>query len=209
MLNHSCAVSGTVVELNAISVDPVFDPMMSAREKMHGREKAEKSFPSYEWQRLSLVLNQLQSGERCLEVGPGRGYLSKAINQKKLFAQQVAIDIVPAKSPKSKFGESVDFREMSIENIEFPDGYFDTIICMEVLEHLDDRAFVSGLNEVRRVCSRSLIISVPFLEPEPLPSYHKQRFSAERVSATFGGSKFFLMKTPVMRVPWVLIFESM
>jgi SAM-dependent methyltransferase len=46
--------------------------------------------------------------------------------------------------------------------LPFPDGSFDTALCLDVLEHIDDPS--SFLREVSRVAPRQLIVSVPNCE---------------------------------------------
>jgi ubiquinone/menaquinone biosynthesis C-methylase UbiE len=46
-----------------------------------------------------------------------------------------------------------------VEKLPFADGYFETVICTHVLEHvLDIRA---AITELRRICSKRLIVVVP------------------------------------------------
>jgi hypothetical protein len=79
---------------------------------------------------------------------------------------------------------------------------------MEVIEHLPDGKLERVLAQLRRVAARRLIVSVPFCEPLPLPHYHQQQFTAERILSMFPTAKFTLfLKSPVTRVPWMLIDE--
>jgi ubiquinone/menaquinone biosynthesis C-methylase UbiE len=61
---------------------------------------------------------------------------------------------------------NLDFQEGVIENIPFADGYFDKVICAEVLEHVFDKDV--ALSEVRRVLRPGgiLVISVPNLNAD-------------------------------------------
>jgi SAM-dependent methyltransferase len=47
----------------------------------------------------------------------------------------------------------------SIYKLPFADKFFDTVMCLEVLEHLDSPD--KGMEELCRVCRRWLIMSVP------------------------------------------------
>lgn len=196
-----------VIDLATVSMTTEARRLRSKRIEQFGSESVRK-FPDYEWQRLSYAFGLLQPGRALLEVGPGRGYLSQMIAKERLFQRQVAIDVVEAKSP-SKFGPRTEFRNLSIEDIDYPDRSFDVVVCMEVLEHLDDATLEDGLAQIRRICGGKLIMSVPLLEPEPLPSYHKQRFDEARIKDMFPQGKFtLLLKAPVTRVPWLLIEEE-
>jgi len=55
--------------------------------------------------------------------------------------------------------------EMEAQNLKFSDESFDTIIMVEVLEHLENPDLV--MNEIKRVTNNNLIISVPNIESIP------------------------------------------
>jgi ubiquinone/menaquinone biosynthesis C-methylase UbiE len=46
--------------------------------------------------------------------------------------------------------------------LPFKDYAFDAVSCMEILEHLPQTTFVSALNDLSRVASRYILVSVPF-----------------------------------------------
>ena len=48
----------------------------------------------------------------------------------------------------------------SVEALPFAAGSFDAVICLEVLEHLDDPA--AAVRELARVARKALILSVPY-----------------------------------------------
>lgn len=52
----------------------------------------------------------------------------------------------------------------SIENLPFPDKTFDLVICTEVLEHLPSTVLRKGIEELKRVTKRFILVSVPFME---------------------------------------------
>lgn len=51
------------------------------------------------------------------------------------------------------------FRIGSLLDLPYPDGRFELVLCLEVLEHLDEPE--RGLIELSRVAQRDLILSVP------------------------------------------------
>ena len=47
-----------------------------------------------------------------------------------------------------------------VQNLSFPDGAFDIVLCLQVLEHVPDP--VRAMLELKRVAARQLVISVPY-----------------------------------------------
>lgn len=50
----------------------------------------------------------------------------------------------------------------------FPDGAFDAVVCLEVLEHLPYPAYSSVLREIDRLARHSVLITVPYCEDRRL-----------------------------------------
>lgn len=69
-------------------------------------------------------------------------------------ANPACIDYCRARHP------GADFRVASVVDLPFADAAFDVVLCMEVLEHLDDPA--RGLSELARVARVGVVLSVPF-----------------------------------------------
>lgn len=200
------AFSGASIELASIELNPVArrirDECIAAK---GSEEEYDMGYPIYDWQRQCFVFEKLRPGQSCLEIGPGRCYLSKMIAESGMYERVCAIDIVA----RPRLPETVDFSVMSVGDMSFPDSTFDTVICTEVLEHLDDETLPKAIAEIRRVCRAQLIVSVPYNEPLPLPKYHKQQFTEEKVRRLFPNANYtLLLKKPVMRVPWMLIEEE-
>lgn len=199
-----------IVQLSNVRLTPMARRLRAERDARWGEAQARKAFPDYEWQRLSYVARRLDGGPSLLEVGPGRGFLSRMIAKGGLYERQEVVDIVdPPRSLRAKYGPGVGFRQMSAADLPDAEGAFDTVLCMEVLEHLDDETLPRALEQVRRVCGRRLILSVPFIEPLPLPAYHRQRFDEGRIRAMFPNARYtLLLKEPVSRLPWLLMEET-
>ena len=85
-------------------------------------------------------------GENILEVGSSDAYLKKIINNKNV----VCSDIIPKHNVEVQ----------NVEKLAFNDNSFDTVLCMEVLEHVDNP--INALKELKRVNKKRLIISVPY-----------------------------------------------
>ncbi|MBC6981699.1 bifunctional 2-polyprenyl-6-hydroxyphenol methylase/3-demethylubiquinol 3-O-methyltransferase UbiG [Caulobacter sp. 17J80-11] len=191
--------------MSAVDLHPLAAELREALVQRVGEEKHSKSFPLYDWQRISYAFGRIPRGDSLLEVGPGKRYLTQMLAKSRRYQRQAAIDIV---DHTGKMPKQVEFRQMSVAELDFPDKSFDTVLCMEVLEHLDTPLLQPAIDHLRRVCRGRLIMSVPYLEPLPLPSYHLQRFDTARVLEMFPHATMtVLFKEPVTRVPWLLLEE--
>lgn len=200
------SIPAQVVQLSAFELDNATARVRQRTLDKNGGVPSAR-FLDHEWARLSYANRRvLKGGKNYLEIGPGGGWFAKIVNSRKIFERMVAVDIVERRALPS----AVEFVQQSIEKLDYPDKSFDTVVCMEVLEHLDDATLASGLANLRRMCARQLLITLPFCEPLPLPEYHHQRFSESRVRELFPNGKYsILLKEPVTRVPWIFIEERL
>ncbi len=102
-----------------------------------------------------------KDSESVLEVGCGAGYslvdLQKFFKENTLFS---ACDIDPelVRLAKEK-NPGVNCEVASIYELPYEDKSFDTVVCLEVLEHLEDPR--KALSELARVSKKYVIISTP------------------------------------------------
>lgn len=104
-----------------------------------------------------------RAGKKILDFGCGLGGYSAKLTQ--LGFECTALDanekyVQTAKSIK------VDTRLQKGSRIEFPDGSFDTVIMVEVIEHLEDLDPI--LSEVKRVARNNVLMTCPNCTEEPL-----------------------------------------
>lgn len=108
------------------------------------------------------VLNLLRSLElqSILDVGAGEGFTMKKLKMKNEKLKIVGIEYSEdSVKIANKIYPDLDIRLGNIYNLKFKDDSFDCVLCMEVLEHLDDP--VKALAELKRVTKRYLLLSVP------------------------------------------------
>ncbi len=91
-------------------------------------------------------------GERALEVGVGTG---KNLPYYPRNAEVTAIDLSPrmlegARKKASALGLEVNFMEMDVQHLDFPENAFDTVFATFVFCSVPDP--VLGLQELNRVC---------------------------------------------------------
>jgi ubiquinone/menaquinone biosynthesis C-methylase UbiE len=114
-----------------------------------------------EFRRIYWILRMLspQDHENILDVGCGAGHILHRIGKGKLYG----IDLSPKmlSLTKSRLGDGVILKKCNAESIEYPDRFFEKIICSEVLEHTLDPSTV--IREIRRVAKAggTVVLSIP------------------------------------------------
>lgn len=117
--------------------------------------KRNKGFLSAAEEAIGFYLHKFPSAKRnaLLEIGVGTGEMFAAFA--KTYKTAVALDIAETMVTvaKSKSANGSLFCVASAEAIPFEDSSFDTILCMDVLEHVNSPATVMA--EIGRVLSPS------------------------------------------------------
>ncbi|MFO7525412.1 MAG: class I SAM-dependent methyltransferase [Ignavibacteriaceae bacterium] len=106
-----------------------------------------KRFTSYFYQ-LEYIF-KLQP-RNILEIGSGVGFLKKLLPEN---IKYFSVDISKYLSPDII---------ATIESLPFDDNSFEMVCCFQVLEHLPFEKFSSLLEELKRVSSKYVYISLPF-----------------------------------------------
>ncbi|CTQ54737.1 bifunctional 3-demethylubiquinone-9 3-methyltransferase/ 2-octaprenyl-6-hydroxy phenol methylase [Roseibium album] len=174
-----------------------------------GTASSKGLYSNHDWRRIQYCINLIEADKgSALDVGVGPAALLNFLNQARQFDQVTGID-VRRYSKLLLLDESIDYRIMDATKMIFNDESYDTVICMEVLEHLTLNSMIEALSELRRVAKKKLIMSVPFEEPEPLPSYHKQRFDQEKLIEYFPNAEIKLLQRPKRKGwPWAIMVEQ-
>lgn len=97
-------------------------------------------------------------GDSICDVGCGTGALLNYIRGKarKPFAEMVGVEMV---EPDQPIGDGITFVPGKVEDLNFADKSFDTVVCTHVIEHILD--IRRAIAELRRIARRRLIIVVP------------------------------------------------
>ena len=112
-------------------------------------------------ERLDGILDQVAAETprgRVLEVGCGEGLIARRLQQR--WADVTALDL-PDASLRSWWREHPGPRYVHADasRLPFPDGFFDVVVAVEVMEHLTRPQ--QGLVEMARVSTGHLVLSVP------------------------------------------------
>ncbi len=159
-----------------------------------------------------------KDSDSVLEVGCGAGY--SLLDLQKFFPKNTsfgACDIDPElvrlakeKNPNVKCGVC------SIYDLPYEDKSFDTVICLEVLEHLEDPE--KALSELARVSRKHVIISTPnepiwrilncfrgkYLKSFGNTPGHINHWSSRKLKDLV--SKYFEVTEVKQPLPWTIVY---
>ena len=99
------------------------------------------------------------AGKSILDIGCGHGVYGRELLKKGYEYTGIEAN----KEYAAEAGKYVNAVHMRAEKLDFPDQSFDTVILLEVLEHLEDP--YTALTEIRRVARKNLVVSVPNIGP--------------------------------------------
>lgn len=110
-----------------------------------------------EQKRIGDLLKLLpKHGAKVLDVGARDGYISILLTQ--VFDTVTALDLQMPQIDHPK----VNCVKGNITALEFPDNYFDAVLCAEVLEHLPPTMLATACAELWRVAKNLVVIGVPY-----------------------------------------------
>ncbi len=122
------------------------------------REPVSQLLVKYFFKSMEELLNTTRG--RLLDVGAGEGDAYQFLSPEITARGVTALEINPACFARmAKIAPSLTPVAGTIYEMPFEDDSFETVLCSEVLEHLDDPA--RGLQELLRVSRRWVLISVP------------------------------------------------
>ena len=112
---------------------------------------------------LDQMYRMLASTEPAtvLDAGCGEGFVVDYLARRDADLRIVGVDLSAAAVDyaQAHFGDRARFRTGSVYKLPFSDRSFDTVLCSEVLEHLDDPD--RAVEELKRVARKAVLITVP------------------------------------------------
>jgi ubiquinone/menaquinone biosynthesis C-methylase UbiE len=124
---------------------------------------------------MMAEMAEIKPGDKVLDVGCGTGNLTLAAQARAGASGEVhGIDAAPemievARSKAARSGANVDFQIGLIEQIPFPDGYFDVVLSSLMIHHLPDDLKRKGFVEMRRVLKPNGHLFAVDFEPPTSP----------------------------------------
>jgi ubiquinone/menaquinone biosynthesis C-methylase UbiE len=106
---------------------------------------------------LTVSLAGVKPGDAVLEVGCGTGTLTLEASRRAGPSGKVfGIDIIPAmieisRQKAAQANQDITFQLGSIDNIPFPDGQFDVVMCSFMIFHMSEAVRRKGIAEIYRV----------------------------------------------------------
>jgi len=137
--------------------------------------KPEKSdpLPFYYWpvigklyrERVELCLNALPFGGRVLEVGFGSGLLFPSLKERfdEIHGIDLNADASEIQAVFDRLGIAAYLKKGDILDLPYEDRFFDAVLCVSVLEHLQPDSLPRAMAEIKRVLkpSGNLVYGVP------------------------------------------------
>jgi len=200
-------VSVRLINLEAVVRDATVEKVRDDYIARFGPKSGKGLYYWQDWARFNYVLPLLPHGKRALDVGVFTGQFFDSMTLSGKFQHVTGIDVV-RKPNFYTITDEPDIREMNVAHLEFVDNSFDTVVCMEVIEHVDSHDYESSLSELRRVSAQYLLISVPFNEREPISANHRRRFTPDDMLHVFPQANYTLLYDPQQKLfIWALIEE--
>ena len=96
-----------------------------------------------------------------LDAGCGEGFVTKYLADRDPRLRLTGVDVSPEaiEYAQARFGDVARFCTGSVFTLPFSDNSFDTVVCSEVLEHINDAE--RAVQELKRVARRYVLITVP------------------------------------------------
>ena len=146
---------------------------------------------------IPRIMNEIQ-GRRILDVGCGAGVYGYLLRNKwqdtppgniqfRDFGNRdvsndqpellVGIDIQTENVQRCNKHDIYDFVALArAEQLPFPENYVDTILCVEVLEHLCKDDAVRALKQFERIARQRIVVTVPKRAVDPITGHDERAF---------------------------------
>ncbi|HLC03349.1 MAG TPA: class I SAM-dependent methyltransferase [Anaerolineales bacterium] len=103
--------------------------------------------------RVELCLGELDGGDRVLEVGFGSGvaFFNLSERYSEIHGVDLTADVERVGSFFDGFGLKTSLRNGSVLELPYPDRFFDSVLLISILEHLNPADLLRAFIEIARV----------------------------------------------------------
>jgi ubiquinone/menaquinone biosynthesis C-methylase UbiE len=103
--------------------------------------------------RVELCLGECTGGQRVLEVGYGSGLTFTNLQEMydEIYGLDLDADAGKVQQTFDAMGIPTQLTNGSVLEMPYPDGHFDTVLLISILEHLKPEQQVKAFEEMRRV----------------------------------------------------------
>jgi ubiquinone/menaquinone biosynthesis C-methylase UbiE len=119
--------------------------------------------------RVELCLSQCAGGDRVLEIGFGTGltFLNLSEKYREIHGLDLTADVARVTQVFASRGISTQLKQGNVLAMPYPDGYFDSVLLISILEHLQPSDQVKAFAEIRRVLrpGGQVVYGVPIERP--------------------------------------------
>jgi hypothetical protein len=154
-------------------------------------ETVAKRIPAANWSRADYCAKVADGSESLLDVGSGLGEFVNLCKQRRPDRQVTSVD---TRDWDLWFDASGRLERIKGGLPALGDQLArDTVTCFEVIEHLPPEDLPAAISNLRRLALQRLLISVPFMESEPLRSGHLTRFDEATLLDYFPDARFTIL----------------
>ncbi len=118
-----------------------------------------------EFREVAVVARDLFRPTRVLDVGCAKGYQVLALRREGVEAWGIDISDYAVSEAPAEVEPYLKVEEY--RKVHFPDGYFDLVLALEVLEHIPPTQIREVVRELRRLTSRWIWASIPCYGANP------------------------------------------
>ena len=147
------------------------------KKEQYPRPEKSDPLPFYYWpvigklyrERVELCLNALPFGGRVLEVGFGSGLLFPSLKEcfDEIHGIDLNADVSGIQVVFDRLGIPTYLKKGTILDLPYEDHFFDAVLCVSILEHLQPDSLPRAMDEIIRVLkpSGNLVYGVPVERP--------------------------------------------
>jgi ubiquinone/menaquinone biosynthesis C-methylase UbiE len=148
--------------------------------------------------RVELCLGECTGGDRILEIGFGTGltFLNLHENYREIFGLDLTADTNAVQQAFAARGIQTDLRQGNVLSMPYEDNFFDTVLLISILEHLQPADQHRAFAEIKRVLKPGgqVVYGVPIERPFMVFMFkmlgcdiRKEHFSTEKDVASAAG----------------------